>query len=49
MDSESTKSLDLASPIENIWGIIKPRVKRRDPKTIEQLKDYLIEELGSYT
>ena len=36
----------MASPIENIWGIIKPRVKRRDPKTIEQLKDYLIEEWG---
>ena len=28
-------------------GIIKPRVKRRDPKTIEQLKDYLIEEWGA--
>ena len=40
-------SPDLASPIENIWGIIKPRVKRRDPKSIKELKDYLIEEWGS--
>ena len=37
----------MASPIENIWGIIKLRVKRRDSKTIEQLKDYLIEEWGA--
>ena len=37
-------SPDLASPIENIWGIIKPRVKRRDPKSIDQLKQYLLEE-----
>ena len=27
-------SPDLAFPIEKIWGIIKPRVKRRDPKNI---------------
>ena len=34
MDSDSTNSPDFVSPIENIWGIIKPRVKWRDPKTI---------------
>ena len=40
-------SPDLAYPIEDIWGIIKPRVKRREPKCIEELKQYLIEEWGS--
>ena len=29
-------SPDLAFPIENLWGIIKPRVKRRAPKTIQE-------------
>ena len=37
-------SPDLAYPIENLWGIIKPKVKRRNPKTIEYLKRYLLEE-----
>ena len=37
-------SPDLAYPIEKLWGIIKPRVRRREPKTIEQLKRYLLEE-----
>ena len=37
-------SPDLAYPIENLWGIIKPRVKRRNPETIEDLKRYLLEE-----
>ena len=41
------KSPDLAFPIEKIWGIIKPRVKRRDPENIEQLKQYLMEEWNS--
>ena len=40
-------SPDLASPIENIWGIIKPRVKRRNPQSIEELKEFLLEEWGS--
>ncbi len=40
-------SPDLAYPIEDIWGIIKPRVKRREPKSIEELKQYLLEEWGS--
>ena len=37
-------SPDLAYPIEELWAIIKPRVKRRDPQTIEELKQYLLEE-----
>ena len=40
-------SPDLAYPIEDIWGIIKPRVKRRQPKTIEELKNFLLEEWNS--
>ena len=35
---------DLAYPIEQLWAIIKPRVKRRAPNTIEKLKKYLLEE-----
>ena len=37
-------SPDLAYPIEQLWAIIKPRVKRRAPNTIEKLKKYLLEE-----
>ena len=37
-------SPDLAYPIEKLWGIIKPRVRRRNPKTIEELKKYLLQE-----
>ena len=40
-------SPDLAYPIETVWAIIKPRVKRRDPKTIEELKKFLMEEWNS--
>ena len=40
-------SPDLAYPIENLWGIIKPRVKRRNPETLEDLKRYLLEEWNS--
>ena len=40
-------SPDLAYPIEDLWAIIKPRVKRRSPKTIEQLKEFLLEEWNS--
>jgi hypothetical protein len=40
-------SPDLAYPIEKVWAIIKPRVKRRDPKTIEELKKFLMEEWNS--
>ena len=34
-------SPDLTYQIEDIWGIIKPRVKRREPKSNEDLKQYL--------
>ena len=37
-------SPDIASPIENIWGIIKPRIKKRNPKNLEDLKKYALEE-----
>ena len=35
-------SPDLAYPIEDIWGIIKPRVKRCDPKDLNELKQFLL-------
>ena len=34
-------SPDSEYPIENLWGIIKPRVRRRNPKSIDELKKYL--------
>ena len=37
-------SPDIASPIENIWGIIKPRIKRRNPTNLEELKKFSLEE-----
>ena len=37
-------SPDLAYPIENIWGYLKPRVKNRGPKTLDELKRYTLEE-----
>ena len=37
-------SPDLAYPIETLWGIIKPRIKRRNPKTIQELKQFTLEE-----
>ena len=37
-------SPDLAYPIENIWGYLKPRIKKRNPQTIEELKKYTVEE-----
>ena len=40
-------SLDLVYPIERIWGIINPRVTKRDPKTLDELKKYLLEEWNS--
>ena len=40
-------SPDLAYPIEDLWAILKPRVKRRNPRTIEQLKEFLLEEWNS--
>ena len=43
----SPNSPDLAYPIEDLWSIIKPRVKRRNPKSIEELKIFLLEEWSS--
>ena len=40
-------SPDLASHIENLWGIIKSRVKRRNPETLDDLKRYILEEWNS--
>ena len=40
-------SPDLAYPIETLWGIIKPRIKRRNPQTIEELKEITKEEWNS--
>ena len=39
-----SNSPDLASPIEDLQAIIKPRVKRRNPKSIDQLKGFILEE-----
>ena len=36
--------IDLAYLIENLYVIIKPRVKRRNLEIIEDLKRYLLEE-----
>ena len=35
-------SPDFAYPIENLWGIIKPRVKRRNPQTLDELKQFFL-------
>jgi len=43
----SPNSPDLAYPIEDLWSIVKPRVKRRNPCSIEELKLYLLEEWNS--
>ena len=40
-------SPDLAYWIEDLWSIIKPRVKRREPSSLKELKKYLIEEWSS--
>ena len=40
-------SPDLAYPIENILAYIKPRINKRDPKNIEELKQFTIEEWNS--
>ena len=40
-------SPDLAYPIEDLWGIIKPRIKRKNPASIEEVKKLLIEEWSS--
>ena len=40
-------SPDLAFPIEDLWAIIKPRVKRREPKSKEELKTFILQEWNS--
>ena len=40
-------SPDLAYPIEDLWGIIKPRIKRRNPSSIEEMKKFLLKEWNS--
>ena len=40
-------SPDLAYPIEDLWGIIKPRIKRKNPSSINEVKKFLIEEWNS--
>ena len=40
-------SSDLAYPIEDLWGIIKPRIKRRNPASIIEMTKILIEEWNS--
>ena len=37
-------SPDLAYPIENLWGYIKPRIKKRNPENLDDLKKITIEE-----
>jgi transposase len=40
------KSPDL-NPIENLWSLLKMRVRRRLPTTLEQLEDFIFEEFWS--
>ena len=40
-------SPDLAYPIETLLGILKARIKRRMPKTIDELKQFIQEEWAS--
>ena len=37
-------SPDIAYPIETLWGYLKPRIKKRDPKNLEELKKITLEE-----
>jgi len=40
-------SSDLAYPIEELWSMIKPRVRKRNPASIPELKKFLLEEWAS--
>lgn len=40
-------SYDLEYPIETLWRILKPRIKRRRSKSLEDLKSTIIEEWNS--
>jgi hypothetical protein len=37
-------SPDIVYPIEDLWGILKNRVKRRNPKTLDELTTFFFEE-----
>ena len=37
-------SPDIVYPIEDLWGILKNRVKRRNPKNLDELTLYMFEE-----
>ena len=37
-------SPDIAYPIETLWGYLKPRIKKRDPKSLKELKEIALEE-----
>ena len=40
-------SPDLAYPIENICGYLKPKIKKRNPKNLEELKKFTLKEWNS--
>ena len=45
---ENSKNFsELAYQIEKHWSIIKLRVKRREPKAIDELKTFILEEMNS--
>ena len=37
-------SPDIAYPIKTLWGYLKPRIKKRDPKNLKELKEIALEE-----
>ena len=39
-----SNSPDIAYPIETLWGYLKPRIKKRDPKSLKELKEIAIEQ-----
>ena len=40
-------SPDISYPIENLWGYLKPKIKKRNPKNVEELKKIAVEEWNS--
>ena len=32
------------NPIENLWGLLKRNVEKRNPQTVDELKKFLLEE-----
>ncbi|WP_294242872.1 hypothetical protein [Pseudobutyrivibrio sp.] len=45
----SPNSPDLAYPIETLWAELKKRVKKRNPKNVEDLKKYSLEEWNGFS